>query len=73
MNQPDNNDSVQATGRNSSLDDGRKATDATNLNYMNYETFKKALVRICIIGAEQLGGQDEEARQKLDKMNEKRK
>ena len=73
MNQnADNTDSVQATGRNSAMDDGRKATDATNLNYMNYDTFKKALVRISIIGCEYLGGQSEEAARKLAEMNDKR-
>ena len=47
----------EETGRKSNLEeDARKATDTSNLNYMNYETFKKALVRIAVIAAEHLGG-----------------
>ena len=62
----------EATDRTTSVDEGRRATDATNFNYMNYETFKKALVRMAIIGCEYLGGQSEEAAKKLAVMNEKR-
>lgn len=64
-------ESVQATGRTSNLE-RKEASDASNLNYMNYDTFKKALVRISIIGCEYLGGQSEEAARKLADMNEKR-
>ena len=50
-------ESEQGTGRTSGLERQEdKASDATNLNYMNYDTFKKALVRICIVGCEYLGG-----------------
>ena len=76
-------ESEQGTGRTSGLErketmlEGKekfadKASDATNLNYMNYDTFKKALVRISIIGCEYLGGQSEEAARKLAEMNDKR-
>ena len=80
-------ESEQGTGRTSGLErketvvEGKekvkevftdKASDATTLNYMNYDTFKKALVRISIIGCEYLGGQSEEAARKLAEMNDKR-
>jgi len=76
-------ESEQGTGRTSGLErketmlEGKEkfadqASDATNLNYMNYDTFKKALVRISIIGCEYLGGQSEEAARKLAEMNDKR-
>ena len=55
------NASVKGTGRSSAIEESKRPTDATNLNYMNFETFKKALVRLSIIGAEYLGGQNEEA------------
>ena len=50
------NESVKGTGRSSILEESKKPTDSTNLNYMNYETFKKAIVRLSIIGCEYLGG-----------------
>ena len=57
MNKLEASASIAGTARTITSED---AKDAINSNYMNYETFKKALVRLSIIGCEYLGGQDAE-------------
>jgi len=41
--------------------------------FIDYETFKKALVRIATQGQELLGGQSEEQKQRKAQIDEKRK
>ena len=53
MNKLEATESVKGTTRTLTSEDGK---DAINSNYMNYETFKKTLVRLSIIGCEYLGG-----------------
>ena len=62
-------ESVKGTARTVTSED---AKDAINSNYMNYETFKKSLIRLSIIGCEHLGGQDAEGIRKLEELNRKR-
>ena len=69
MNKLEATESVKGTSRTLTSEDGK---DAINSNYMNYETFKKTLVRLSIIGCEYLGGQDAEGVRKLEELNRKR-
>ena len=69
MNKLEATESVKGTARTVTSED---AKDAVNSNYMNYETFKRALIRLSIIGCEYLGGQDAEGIRKLEDLNRKR-